>query len=366
MKKMRRSRIYISLILMILPALAGSQETQTLTISSWGGAYEEAQLEAYILPFEQETGIKVSLVEYNGGIAPLRLVYSSGKSSMDVVDMTESDALAACEENLLAKTQVSLLLPAPDGTPVSRDFRSDAISDCGVAHLLYATVLAYDDRAFSDEKPSQVADFFDIEKFPGKRALQRHPKSILEWALLSYGVPVEQVYDLLSSERGLRLVTRRLDEIRDHIVWWESGNESVELLRSGAVVMASGFNGRFFDARINHNLPISIMPKGQLLEFGVWGVSRHSPQRELAEKFVSFATSTESMAAFSNLLPYGPTRQSAFKRIGLHSKSNVSMRLYMPTSSSGLHGSIRADSIWYSQTERVRERWFNEWLQSSR
>ena len=49
--------------------------------------------------------------------------------------------------------------------------------------------------------------FFDIERFPGKRALKSEPKAILEWVMLSYNVPVTQIYDLLSTERGLKLVT---------------------------------------------------------------------------------------------------------------------------------------------------------------
>ena len=69
---------------------------------------------------------------------------------------------------------------------------------------------------------------------------------MLEWALRSYGVPRSQIYDLLSTERGLRLAFKRLDSIRDDIVWWEGGAEPVELLTSGRAAMATGFNGRFF------------------------------------------------------------------------------------------------------------------------
>ncbi len=336
-----------------------------LIVSTWGGTYEAAQNEAYFEPFMQTHDIQINLKSYNGGITPLQLSDNPGIATFDVIDLTESDALAACDNRLIAEFDRSILLPAPDGTSARNDFVGDSLFKCGIAHLSYATVLAYDDRAFPNEKPNSVADFFDIEKFPGKRAIQRTPKGILEWAMLSYNVPARQIYDLLSTERGFKLVTKRLNQIRDHIVWWESGQEPVELLRDGKVVMASGYNGRFFEARINQDIPITIINDGQFLELGVWAIHRQARRPDLAAKFIAFATSTERMAAFSNLLPYGPTRQSAYERIGLHASTNVSMREHLPVSEYTSYRRIRADSQWYSGTETIRNRWFDDWLNSA-
>ena len=157
--------------------------------------------------------------------------------------MTEPDALAACAEGLLEPLDPKFLAAAPDGTPARTDFLSGAFLHCGVVHLVYGTVLAYNHRAFPGEKPQTVADFFDIERFPGKRALRRQPIALLEWALMAYGVPISQLYDLLSTARGMTLAFRQLDRIRDHMVWWDSGSEPPALLKSGEAVMASGFNG---------------------------------------------------------------------------------------------------------------------------
>ena len=248
------------------------------------------------------------------------------------------------------------------GTPAAKDFLKGAFLQCGVVHLVYATVLAYDDRAFPGEKPQTVADFFDIERFPGKRALRRQPIALLEWALMSYGVPISQLYDLLSTERGMTLAFRKLDQIRDHIVWWESGSEPPDLLKSGKVVMASGFNGRFFNARVNDNAPITVIWDGQFLDTGVWTISKGSPRRQLATRFIRFATRAENMAEFARLIPYGPMRRSAISRIGLHATSNVPMLLHMPTAPANLRRAIRADSVWYARTKSVRQRWFKDWI----
>ena len=345
--------------------LAGSaqaDEPRALTITTWGGAYEASQRAAYFDPFARQADVEIRLKEYNGGIEPIRGQQKSGTVEWDVMDLTEPDALAACAEGLMEPFDPKGLPPAPDGSPANEDFLDGAFLDCGVVHLVYATVLAYDDRAFPGEKPQTVADFFDIERFPGKRALRRQPIALLEWALMSYGVPVSQLRDLLSTERGMTLAFRRLDRIRDQIVWWESGAEPPALLAGGEVVMASGFNGRFFNARVNDDVPITVIWDGQFLDTSVWTISANTPNRDLAEDFIRFATRAENMASLAELIPYGPMRRSATRRIGLHAESNTPMTQHMPTAPNHMKRAIRADSLWYARTEALRQRWFEDWL----
>ena len=360
-KKMNPFKFALIFVLVWVPLSTQAQQADELTIASWGGSYEEAQFAAYFEPFEKSHNVQINLKPYNGGITDLELPENPEETIWDVIDLTESDALAACDSGLLAEFDESLLAPSPDGTPARDDFSDGSVFKCGIAHLSYATVLAFDDRAFPNEKPNSVEDFFDIERFPGKRALKSEPKAILEWVMLSYNVPVTQIYDLLSTERGLKLVTQRLNQLKGNIVWWESGQEPVELLRDGQVVMASGFNGRFFEARANQNIPISMIQDGQFLEYGVWGIHRAAPRPDLAEKFVAFATTTQRMADMSSRLPYGPTRKSALERIGLRVTANVSMTEHLSMTETQSNRRIRADSRWYSRTETVRQRWFDEW-----
>lgn len=359
---MNRFSAILLLTCSLIPSLARGEDPRQLTVTSWGGAYEASQREAYFAPFERETGVEIHLKAYNGGLEALRRQDAAGGVEWDVLDMTEPDAHEACEEGLLAPIDPAILQAAPDGTPAEKDFRSGAFLDCGVVHLVYATVLAYDDRAFPGDKPQRVADFFDVERFPGKRALRAQPIALLEWALLSYGVPISQVYGLLSTERGLTLAFRKLDHIRDHIVWWERGSEPPALLESGEVVMASGFNGRFFNARVNKKVPITVIWDGQFLDTSVWTIAKTSPRRALAEAFIAFATKAENMATLASLIPYGPMRHSAMDRIGLHGETKVPMGRHMPTTPSHLRRAIRADSLWYAHTDALRQRWFKAWL----
>ena len=157
---MNRFSAFLLALWIAFPALSHGEERRGLTVTTWGGAYEASQREAYFEPFEREAGVEIRLKEYNGGVDPLR----RGGTGWDVLDMTEPDALAACSEGLLEPLDPKIVSAAPDGTPADEDFLEGAFLDCGVVHLVYATVLAYDDRAFPGEKPRTVADFFDIAR----------------------------------------------------------------------------------------------------------------------------------------------------------------------------------------------------------
>lgn len=358
-------RLSMAVAGLLLSGPGAAADDRVLTVATWGGAYEASQRAAYFEPFTEQTGIEVRTVAYDGGVQPLRDHLAGDSVSWDVIDMIQSDAYTACDEGLLAMIPPGLLAPAPDGTPAAEDFSEGAIDPCFITQLVFSTVIAYDDRAFPGVKPRRVEDFFDLEKFPGKRALRRAPVGLLEWALLSLSVPAEQLYDLLSTRRGLELAFRRLDRIRPEIVWWTNGEEPVTLLAEGDVAMASGYNGRFFQAQVLEGAPISVIWDGQLVGYNSWAIPAGTGQRDLAEQFIAFATRTENMADQANRISYGPARESARRRVGLHVEAGVPMQAHMPTAPNHLAQAVFRDHRWYSQTASLREQWFRQWLEET-
>ena len=43
----------------------------------------------------------------------------------------------------------------------------------------------------SGDQPSTIADFWNVDKFPGRRGLRKVPRVNLEWALMADGVAGE-------------------------------------------------------------------------------------------------------------------------------------------------------------------------------
>ncbi|MDN6297238.1 MAG: extracellular solute-binding protein [Halomonas sp.] len=346
-------------LLLMLPAASGSAaEAEPLDILSWGGAYERAQRRALFAPFTAATGIPVRVHRYNGSLARIRQAVTSGEVPWDVIDMQRSRGRTACAEGLLEPLSPDLLTPSPQGTPAVRDFIDGAFSPCAITHSVFATVVAYRRDAFPGQRPTEIGDLFDQQRFPGPRALQRDPAVNLEWALLSYGVPEQEIYRLLSTRRGLSLALRRLQRL-DNLQWWEAGDTPVRLLAEKRVVMASGYNGRFFDAMVNRGLPIEILWDGQVQEHETWAIPRGAEQAESARKFIRFATATERQAALARLIPYGPSRRSATRQVTTHPDSGVDMRLHIPTHPLNAERAVTKDDSWYAHThERISE-YFN-------
>ncbi len=339
-----------------------AQEEAKLVVATWKGSSEASQDRAYIQMFEVNTGVEVVRKPYFGGVEPLIKVEEG--EHWDVLDMYKADAIEACEKGLLHKFDHNVLAPAPDNTPPTEDFFEDSLLECGVEHFVYSTVIAYEDGAFADRKPSSVKDFFDTENFPGKRAIRKEPVTILEWALYSYNIPLIQINNLLSIDRGMRLAFKKLDKIRSDIVWVEPGEESLKLLNFGDVVMASMPYEQYFDIRLNSNLPISYISDGQFLDSRVWVISSKSTNIDLAVQFIKSVTTTESMVNLAHLMPYSPTRYSAYERVGFHESTKFNMLDHLPTSERNLATSIWSQPRWYLNTEYLRERRFSEWLET--
>ena len=349
--------VLLAAALCLPPAIA-----ETLTIVSWGGAYERSQVRAYFDPFTEKTGIAIRVEQYNGGLAELREQVNNGRVTWDLVDLTMADNLQACDEGLLEIIDHDSLPPAPDGTPAREDFIAGSLTRCGVAEVIYATVLAFNPRAFPAVRPTTVSALFDLDRFPGKRALQKRPIAVLEWALRSYGVPRQEIYSLLSTERGLKLAFQRLDEIKHEIIWWEDGATPPKLLASGEAVIASGYNGRFFDAAINEGLPIQVLWDGQLYDYSTWGIPRGAPNADLARRFVRYATGTQPLAEQARYISYGPARKSSAALVWKHEGSGIDVRPYLPTYLPNFERAIRLDHHWYARTQARLERRFSDWL----
>lgn len=347
------------LILTLFVGAAMADEQEPLVVATWGGAYEQVQREVLFEPFREKTGIPVETIAYNGGSEIIER-----DRTPDLVDMAMSESLALCSQQRLQPIDELELPPGSDGTPADKDFIGGARHRCALTHTVYAMVIAYDARAFPGQRPNSVADLFNTETFPGKRALRKTPADNLEWALLASGVPSKELYDLLSTPRGLKLAFSRLREIRDAIIWWEAGDEPVRLLESGRATMASGYNGRFFNGQLDPGSSIEIIWDGQIQEYQTWVIPTGAHRTEAAREFIRFSTRTGPLTQLAERLAYGPARHSAQAQVRRHPEAGIDMRPHIPTHPYNSANAVAKDIDWYSYTiTRIRKR-FLRWLEN--
>jgi putative spermidine/putrescine transport system substrate-binding protein len=351
---------------MKLPGEAGAPEAdkpkpsgEALVVVSWGGAYTKSQVEAYHKPFEAKTGQKINSIDYNGGIAEIKAMNEAGNVTWDVVDMEIADAQRACDEGLLEHIDATKLPAAPDGTPAEQDFVPNGITPCAVTTILFSHIVAYDTSKFEKKAPTKLADFFNLKDFPGKRGMRKtSPKINLELALRADGVPGDKVYATLATKEGLARAFRKLDTIKDNVVWWETGAQPPQLLADGEVSMTTAYNGRIFDAAVMENKPFKIIWDGQLQELDVLAIVKGTKHLKAATDFIAFATGTQPLADQAKWIAYGPARKSSLPLVGKMAEKDVDMAPNMPNAPANSTNAIQIDFLWWADhQEELNQRW---------
>ncbi|MGY6696992.1 MAG: ABC transporter substrate-binding protein [Roseinatronobacter sp.] len=360
--------IGLSSAVSVMALSAAAQDPVSLTIVSWGGAYTASQVRAYHEPF-MEANPHVTIINDDGSanaLAGLRAQSQAGNVTWDLVDMLPSDAQLACDEGIILPIDHdAVLAAAPDGTPPTEDFLPGSLGECFIPQIVYSTVLTFRPGAFpEDAQPSSIADLFDVENFPGRRALQDRPGTNLEWALYADGVDPEDIYDVLSTPEGVDRAFAKLDTIKDHIIFWTEGAQAPQLLADGEVAFATGYNGRMFDAIEVEGMDAEIIWDGQVVEWDGWVVPADGPNVDLVMEYLYFATDTQRLADQAKFISYGPARASSAELVGQHADLGIDMAPHMPTNPDNYFSPIVLDNdFWADFGDELRERFANWMLQ---
>ena len=331
----------------MLASPGGPASAADLTVTSFGGAYQDAQREVYFEPFKQETGLDLVEDVWNGGVGAIRAKVEGGGQEWDLVQVEAEELVLGCEEGLYEPIDWEAL-------GGEDQFIDAAVHECGVGTIVWSTVLAYDGDKITEDPPQSWADFWDTEKYPGKRGLRRHPKYTLEAALMADGVPPDQVYETLRSEEGVDRAFAKLDEIKDDIIWWEAGAQAPQLLASGEVVMTNAWNGRISAAN-EEGRNLGIVWPESIYAVDSWVVLANSPNKEAAVDFIAFASQPEHQSNLPKSIAYGVTHKDAAAQIDKEILHNL------PTAPDNLEGAIGLDTeFWVENVEPLMER-FTAW-----
>ncbi|MBV2360196.1 extracellular solute-binding protein [Thalassococcus sp. CAU 1522] len=315
---------------------AGGHMSSSMTLVSWGGAYQKSQDRAYLQPYlEMNEGLSAAWDESSAeAVAKLRAMNEAGNITWDVVDVVASDAIRLCDEGLAMEIDADeMLAAAPDGTPASEDFGELLVSDCFIPQIVYSTTFGYRTDLVGDTPPTSVCAIFDTDAYPGKRSLEKRPIANMEWALICDGVSIDDVYDVLETAEGQDRALAKLDTIKDQVVWWSAGADTPQLLADGEVVIGSTYNGRLFSAIEEQKQPIGMLWDWQMFDLDGWIIPAGLPEDRLARAldFVKFATDTQRLADQAKYISYGPARASSAPLVGQHADLGIDMAPHMPT-----------------------------------
>ncbi|MER9839555.1 ABC transporter substrate-binding protein [Mesorhizobium sp. M0145] len=340
------------------PRRASAGSPGELTVALNGGDYAKACIEAYVKPFEAETGVKVIPIGEEVPPSTLELMVSTNSVSLDVIPVSASTTVIAPKKRLLEEIDYSIY--KKDELDAIIDYTRTPYS---VGSIVYALCMVYNTEKFPAGKPRPTTwtDFWDVSKYPGVRAMASGvygSDGPWEEALLADGVPADALYPL-----DIDRAVASLDKIKPHIrKWFVTGSENQQLLHDKVVDLAQSYDGRAI-ALMDQGAPIEANRNQQKVTWESWGIPKGAKNLQNAQKFIEFITRADRQAAFAQLIPYGPANQNAYKLLP------VGVGRKFASHPDYLKSSIVMDPEWYTKAgpdgvtniERLVHRW-NEWI----
>ncbi|MEW6262649.1 MAG: ABC transporter substrate-binding protein [Thermodesulfobacteriota bacterium] len=339
-----------SLIVVILAAgliwIAGAQAAD-IVINIDGGANLEAFKKTMFIPYEKATGHKL-IYEPGANFAKLRAMVKSGNVVWDVAEAWSQDLVMILgAEGALEPIDYSIVGSGLYGVQKD-DLYQVVVTKYGVGDGFYSTVLGYNAEKFpAGKQPKSWADFWDVQKFPGPRALQNSPFNNIEMALLADGVPKDKLYPL-DVDRAFK----SLDKIKRHVkVWWESGAQPVQLLKDREVEMTSIWNGRIY-TMIKEGAKVGIEWNQAVLMASAWVVPKGAPNKKLAMELIQWCMKPEAQARHAEEIGYPGINKKLFDFMDKKYAANL------PTYPANYEVAVIPDYQWWiANREKVTERW---------
>lgn len=313
---------------------SAAQEANRLILPTYGGSYQENLVEGFTKPFTEETGIEVV---FSGvpDLARLKAQVASGRPEWDVFEGGGSWFPTGSGEGLFEPLDTS---------------RVDAqyIQGKGDYALFYqylAGITWNEEYHSADAVPRTWKDFWDVEKFPGRRALRNRADMVLEIALVADGVDPAQLYPL-DVERAFNSLERIKPAISK---WAATTSELTTLVSTNEVDFGLNYTGRVKGAQ-ESGTPLQLSLDQVVISNNYIGVVKGTPRVETAMKFVEFVMRPERQAAFASLDTDIPANPAAISMMSEESKK------WLPVdASSPIH--IRTDDIWWTdRTEELQQR----------
>lgn len=329
---MKRSTTIWFAAMLAVPVFATSASAESLTVANNGGAAGLGFREAYYKPWTAATGHTVVDDSFNQELAKIRSQVDTKNLLWDVVSVTAINEATGCEDGLLEQVDWAKILDPKDFADVG------GFGKCGIPNNFVSGGLVYDGNVFTPDKaPKTWVDFWDVRKFPGKRGLLYRAEQTLEVALMADGVPPADVMKVLSAPGGADRAFRKLAELKPHIKWWKSGDESMQNILTGEVVMTFAWNGRVSTAnRANkRNLKIEF-GAGHVSGSQMIAIMKGTPKKNLAIDFIKFTSAPAQQANFARAIDYAPANAAAYPLMSALERSTLpSGHLHLASLQSG-------------------------------
>lgn len=262
----------------------------------------------------------------------IRSMVESGRVTWDLCDSSASSSNLLGRQNLVTRIDYSV---------VNREnvIGPGFALEFGAAPYSFSSVLAYDSAKFPQGGPTNWADFWDLRRFPGTRLMRRDALGSLDAAQMALGKDPANLYPL-----DVRACLRKVQELRRNAVFWNSGSESEQFLRTGEAVMGQIWHTRasVLERETNGRIKF-IWPQG-LLQAGIFVIPRGNVGGEMAHRLLaSMLAKPEPQVGLLGFLGNGPTNPRAAALVP------AELRRFNPTDPENARVQVVLDGNWWGQ-----------------
>ena len=332
-----------------LANIGRSQAEQPVTYFGYGGAWKAAITQAFFDPFTRKTGVPVQYQEPYI-FAKLRAMHEAKAQQIDLVGLTGMEVYIAARTGMM--------------TPIDWSVVDKSALDPRQLHLAGAIGCTSQSMnvCYSKKKwpgadhPSSWADFWDVEKFPGRRALRRDAVWTMEAAAKADGIKDEAFYPL-----DVERVFRSLDRIKPYIkTWWSDNSQAQQLMEQEEVDLIHMTNGRATQSILDHNAPFALVWNEATYAGNAegWIVPAGCPNPKGGMQALDFMGRAEYQAVFARLLYYAPQNPKAIALL------DERLARLMPSHPENEKLAHTIDYRWWADNNVRLQRRFEQWLQS--
>jgi len=315
-------------------------QSKSIVVTCWGGDYEKAIKSCFAEPYAKETGIGVSLVN-NADLTKMKVQVDSKNVQWDVFDSVGPQITAGARQGMWEDIDAKLVDRSDLVSPGGKDY---------VGTYLFGGGVAYDPKRVPEGKrPQSLKDFWDVQRFPGRRGLRTRISETLEMALVADGVAPDKLYPL-DIERGFKALDRIKPSVKK---WIETTPETITLITSNELDYTYTYMSRVFPAqKAGSSVAMATGQTINSLEY--LAVPKFGKNTEAAMRYVAFCLRPDRQAAFANTVFFAPNARQAVPLVAAES------RQFMPDVLNPAH-IIMNDGWWADKYDALQKR-FTEWM----
>jgi spermidine/putrescine-binding protein len=326
---------------------SGSTLSDSMVISTFGGATDVASTKYFYGPFSESTGVEVKMDPSSQQlVAKLRAAEQSNNVVWSLARANEEDAVVLAADGLLQ--------PLPKALKKRLDKVSypGAVTRYGITFLRSATVLLCN-RAMVSRCPTTPREFWNTKTFKGPRTMFADGwVEGLIYALEADGVSQKHLFPL-----DVNRAFRSLDRIRGSInVWWANPGHGEQVFRDGQVAMGTIYDGRAsLISSDNNNMKVSF--RGAVATRELLVVPKNAPNPKAAWALIEwYATHARAQAQFTIERRNGLSNPKEFRYIPKSVSNSIA------STPKNAAQAVRVDFAWVQKNrDRVYRRW-QDWL----